>query len=332
MFKGFGAGAFTKQREPEPALSSPFQGLRTRGFHPYSMSGWQKLVIAFLGAALISSIALFVRTLSRPPGWNDPSNFESVTYVHPNVGKLKEAQQLFHDNKLEDARKIAVEALTTAPNSPVTTQLRDLLGDINTEIFFSKTPSARKTEYTVKRGDTLISIARRLHSTTDAIARVNKLNSTLIRPGEILAVPHLDFTITIDLPDERVIVHDGHGFFTQYPIESVDLPRSRKPVVQTRVAAKSFLKNGEQVTPDAGLANVAMPWIHLKRSGYVLYGVEESNENSDSEIAVEEKSSSADSTPAGRPPKGIAMLKEDIAQLDVLIRKGTPVTIILNRE
>jgi len=234
--------------------------------------------------------------------------------------------------KLEDARKIAVEALTTAPNSPVTTQLRDLLGDINTEIFFSKTPSARKTEYTVKRGDTLISIARRLHSTTDAIARVNKLNSTLIRPGEILAVPHLDFTITIDLPDERVIVHDGHDFITQYPIESVDLPRSRKPVVQTRVAAKSFLKNGEEVTPDAGLASVAMPWIHLKRSGYVLYGVEESNENSDSEIAVEEKSSSADSTPAGRPPKGIAMLKEDIAQLDVLIRKGTPVTIILNRE
>ena len=225
-----------------------------------------------------------------------------------------------------------MEALTTAPNSPVTTQLRDLLGDVNTEILFSKTPSPRKTEYTVKKGDTLISIARRLHSTTDAIARVNKLNSTLIRPGEVLAVPHLDFTITIDLPDERVIVHDGHGFFTQYPIESVDLPRSRKPVVQTKVAAKSFLKNGEHVTPDPGLSSVAMPWIHLKGNGYVLYGVEETSENSGSEIAVEDKTGSRDSGSASRPPKGIAMLKEDIAQLDVLIRKGTPVTIVLNRD
>ncbi len=332
MLKGLSAGAVRKRRRANAMSSSPFAGLQSRGLYASSMSLWQKLVIALLGAALISGTTLFIRALSRPPGWNDPSNFESVTYVHPNVGKLKEAQRLFHDSKWEDARKVLVEALTTAPNSPVTTQLRDLLGDVNTEIFFSKMPSSRKTDYTVKKGDTLISIARRLHSTTDAIARVNKLNSTLIRPGETLAVPHLDFTITIDLPDERVIVHDGHGFFTQYPIESVDLPASRKPVVQTKVTAKSFLKNGAQVTPDAASSDIATPWIHLKGRGYILYGVEESSENTGSEIAVEEKPASSDFPAESRPPKGIAMLKEDIAQLDLLIRKGTPVTVILNRE
>jgi LysM repeat protein len=193
-------------------------------------------------------------------------------------------------------------------------------------------PSARKTEYTVKTGDTLISIARRLHSTTEAIAKVNKLPSTLIRPGEILAVPHLDFTITIDLPDQRVIVHDGHGFFTQYPIESVDLPRTRKPVVQTKVMGKSFLKDGAQVRPDVASSSDTVAQIHLRGSGYTLYGVEENNENASSEIAVEEKPAPGASGSEPRPAKGIAMLKEDIAQLEVLIRKGTPVTIVLNRE
>lgn len=331
MAKGVSARTYG-ERSGIRASSSPFEGLRHRGFSTFQMPPWQKLVIALLSAALIGGVYFFVRALSRPPGWNDPSNFESVTYVHPNVGKLKKAQELFHDKKLEDARKILVEALTTAPNSPVTSQLRDLLGDVNTEIFFSKMPSSRKTEYTVKKGDTLISIAHRLHSTTDAIARVNKLNSTLIRPGEILAVPHLDFTITIDLPDERVIVHDGHGFFTQYPIESVDLPRIRKPLVQTKVAAKSFIKDGEQVAPDASSLLNVMPWIHLQGRGYILYGVEEASENSSSEIAVEEHAVASDATSVNHAPKGIAMLKEDIAELQVLIRKGTPVTIIVNRE
>jgi hypothetical protein len=75
-----------------------------------------------------------------------------------------------------------------------------------------------------------------------------------------------------------------------------------------------------------------MPWIHLQRRGYILYGVEENSENSSSGIEVEEKPEADNLVQANRPPKGIAMLKEDIAQLEVLIRKGTPVTVILNRE
>ena len=105
--------------------------------------------------------------------------------------------------KPDEARTILVTALITAPKSPVTRQLRDLLGDVNTEIFFSKEPSPRKTEYTVKRGDAISSIARKLESSAEAIMRVNDLDSTLIRPEEKLFVPRLDFTITIDLPRNR---------------------------------------------------------------------------------------------------------------------------------
>jgi LysM repeat protein len=256
-----------------------------------------------------------------------------VTYVLPSVNKLKWAQALVHEGKLSEARRILVETIITAPKSPVTRELRDLLGDVNTQIFFSKESSPRKSEYIVKRGDALSSIARKLESSAEAIMRVNDLNSTLIRPGEKLLVPQLDFTITIDLPRDRLVVHDSHGFFTQYPIASADLPPGRKPTIQTKVTAKSFWENGKPVRPSHGLQKEGTPRIDLGRAGYVLYGVEEDKDVSDSEIAVEtdDKKQTMDSRDANRPAQGIAMLKHDIAEIELLIRKGTPVTIILKQ-
>jgi LysM repeat protein len=298
------------------------------------MSFWQKTVVVVLGIAIFGGLTYFARIVFRPIGLERYKSTPWVTYVHPNVKKLKRAQALVSEGKLTEARAILVEALITAPKSPVTRELRDLLGDVNTQIFFSKEPSSRKTEYTVKRGDALVSIARKLESSTEAIMRVNDLDSTLIRPGEKLLVPRLDFTITIDLPRDRVVVHDSRGFFTQYPIASAELPRAQQPTIQTKVVAKSFWENGKPVRPSHGLQKEGTPRIDLGRTGYVLYGVEENRYASTSEIAIEadDKEQTVNSPDANSPPQGIAMLKNDIAEIELLIRKGTPVTIIRNRE
>jgi LysM repeat protein len=299
------------------------------------MSLWQKCVVVLLGVAVLGGATYFARIAFRPIGLERYKSIPLVTYVHPNVDKLKQAQVLVREGKLNEARAIVVKALVTAPKSPVTRELRDLLGEVNTQIFFSREPSPRKTEYTVKRGDALSSIARKLKSSTEAIIRVNDLDSTLIRPGEKLLVPQLDFTITIDLPRSRVIVHDGHGFFTQYPIASAELPPAREPTIQTKVTAKSFWENGRPVRPTQGFQEEeATPRIDLGHAGYVLYGVEEESDTDTSEIAVEadNKEGALNSRDSNHPPQGIAMLKNDIAEIELLIRKGTPVTIILNRE
>ena len=157
---------------------------------------------------------------------------------------------MVREGKLNEAREILVKALILEPKSPVTRDLRDLLGNVNTQIFFSKEPSPRKTEYIVKQGDALSSIARNLDSSAEAMMRVNNLDSPLIRPGEKLLVPRLDFAITIDLPNNRLVVHDARGFFTQYPIVSAQLPPTRRSEVETKVAAKSFWQNGETLQAD----------------------------------------------------------------------------------
>jgi LysM repeat protein len=296
------------------------------------MSLLQKCTIVLLGVAIFGSAAYIARVVFRPPGLARYKSMPWVNYVHPNVKKLKQAQTLVSEGKLNEARAILVNALITAPKSPVTRELRDLLGDVNTQIFFSKEPSPRKKEYIVKRGDALASIARKLQSSAEAIIRVNDLESTLIRPGEKLLVPQLDFTITIDLPRDRLIVHDSHGFFTQYPIASADLPPARQRTIQTKVLAKSFWENGKPVRTGDRPQKEGTPRIDLGRRGYVLYGVEEQTDASTSQIAVEadEQDGTSNSGDPDRPPQGIAMLKDDLAEIELLIRKGTPVTVILN--
>jgi LysM repeat protein len=296
------------------------------------MSLLQKCTIGVLGAAIFGGAAYIARVVFRPPGLARYKSIPWVNYVHPNIKKLKQAQTLVSQGNLNEARAILVNALITAPKSPVTRELRDLLGDVNTQIFFSKEPSPRKIEYTVKRGDALSSIARKLQSSAEAIMRVNDLDSTLIRPGEKLFVPQLDFTITIDLPRNRVIVHDSHGFFTQYPIASADLPPTRHPRIQTKVAAKSFWKNGKPVRAGHGFQNEGTPRINLTHRGYVLYGVEENSDATTTQIAVDADDNQAtqNSLDSDRPPQGIAMLKDDLAEIELLIRKGTPVTVILD--
>ena len=295
---------------------------------------WQKCIIALLGIAIIGSAAYVGRLVFRPQGLVRYKSIPWVTYVHPNVKKLKEAQTLVDEGNLKDARTILINALITSAKSPVTRELRDLLGDVDTQIFFSKEPSPRKTEYTVKPGDALSSIARKLQSSAEAIVRVNNLNSTLIRPGEKLLVPSLDFTITIDLPRGRVVVHDSHGFFTQYPIASSELPKTRQSTIQTKVAAKSFWEDGKPVRGRGALQQKGTPRIELGRRGYVLYGVEEESDTTNPQIAIDadDKEKTQDTDDTRQPPQGIAMLKDDLAEIEVLIHKGTPVTIILNRE
>lgn len=298
------------------------------------MSFWQKCVVVLLGVAIFGGAAYFARIAFRPVELTRLESIPWVKYVHPNVKRLKQAQDLAHEGKLHEAQALLVKALVIAPKSPVTGELRDLLGNVNAQIFFSKEPSPGKTEYIVKQGDALSSIARKLDSSPEAIIRINNLDSTLIRPGEKLLVPRLDFAITVDLPDNRLVVQDSRGFFTQYPIVSVQLPPTRRSAVQTKVTTKSFWENGKPLQADHGMQKEGTPRIDLGHPGYVLYGVGEERQASTSEIAVSTDDNGQTTNPshANGPPQGIAMMKEDIADIALLSRKGTPVTIILSQE
>src|SRR5204862_7483728 len=146
------------------------------------MSFWQKCVVILFAIAIFGGAGYFAYIAFRPVELARLQSIPWVKYVHPNIKRLKQAQDLVRERKLNEAREILIKALVLEPKSPVTRDLRHLLGNVNAQIFFSKEPSPRKTEYIVKQGDALSSIARKLDSSAEAIMHVNNLDSPLIRP------------------------------------------------------------------------------------------------------------------------------------------------------
>ncbi len=259
-------------------------------------------------------------------------------FVHPILAEVEKARKLHTAGKATEAQTLLREQLRLHPQAPDARAARELLGAINTELFFSRDELYGKTEYVVQRGDSLGRIARKLKSSPEMIMRANDLDSTLIRVGERLVVPDGDFTLTIDLERERVVVHHGDGFFKQYPIQSIDVPRSSQSRVSTKVTATTFWKEGKRVLPSVQNLADATAWVLLDRPGYILYGVSEEGgvEPETVEIREQEQPPADDATPTPAsnpdiPPRGIALLKDDLAELQLLLSRGTPVTILRER-
>ena len=57
-------------------------------------------------------------------------------YRHPLIATLKQAQDLKRAGKLQDAQKVLRDALVLYPQAEEAQAARDLLGEINTELFF----------------------------------------------------------------------------------------------------------------------------------------------------------------------------------------------------
>nr|MDQ6913275.1 LysM peptidoglycan-binding domain-containing protein [Verrucomicrobiota bacterium] len=308
---------------------------------PRPMKKWQLVIVVLLALFIGYGAGYFTRRIrfayqeaSLTPLPPQPR------YRHPLIAQIEAARQLRTAGKLPEAQKLLYNQLRLYPQAEEARAARELLGSVNTELFSSNKSIYGKVEYVVERGDSLARIAHKLNSTPAMIMRSNNLDSTLIHPGDRLLVPDGEFTLTIDLPKERVVVHHGDGFFKQYPIQSVELPRSSQPSTVTKVTATVFWKDGERIAADAAETSEATPWIHLARPGYILYGVSEESGVEGDAVEVSEEGTSnpretasvSPSPSADTPPHGIALLKDDLLELELFLRRGTPVTIIRDRK
>ena len=253
-------------------------------------------------------------------------------FVPPLVSDVEKARKLCDQGKTADAQKLLADELRLYPHGPETDSARELLGEINTQLFFASDNLYGKTEYTVQPHDSLARIAQKLKSTPDMIMRANSLNSTVIRPGERLLVPDTQFSLTVNLPEQRVVVDHGGAFFKQYPIQSESLPKSSQSEVATKVTDTTLWKDGKRVSPKGAALDGATPWVNLERSAYVLYGVSGNDgpagRNRQHDVSGANAAAAAPPPNPDQPPHGIALFKDDLSELQLLLSRGTPVTII----
>src|SRR5437588_2241279 len=222
------------------------------------------------------------------------------------------AAKLRQDGKMPEARAALAAFVQKFPNSPHADEAKDLLGEINIDIFLSRTPSPEKEEYIVKPGDVLQRVAHKVKSTPELIMRMNGLNGTMLHIGEHLLVSHPDFAIVVQRKPKLLVLLNHGGFFKQYHISEEKLPAKVPNKVSTKVAEVMAWRDGKRVGFGTKEFIGSTRWIRIASQAYTIYSVPDS-------------AHPALSQPP--PPQGLGLAAADVEELSSLVNNKTPVTI-----
>ncbi|HXY61101.1 MAG TPA: LysM peptidoglycan-binding domain-containing protein [Chthoniobacterales bacterium] len=222
------------------------------------------------------------------------------------------AAKLRQDGKIPEARAALTTFIQKYPTSPHADEAKDLLGEVNVDIFLSRTPSPEKEEYIVKPGDVLAKVARKVKSTPELIMRMNNLNGTMLHIGERLLISHPDFAIVVQRKPKLLVLLNHGGFFKQYHIQEEKLPASTSSKVTARVTEVMAWRDGKRVGFGTKEFIGSTRWIRLSSQAYTIYSV-----------------SDAAHPNLGQPPppQGIGLVAADVEELSSLVNNKTPVTI-----
>ncbi len=232
--------------------------------------------------------------------------------VDTTLPEFQSAAQFRQEGKLPEARNALTAFIQKYPTSPNAEAAKDLLGEVNIDIFLSRTPSPEKEEYTVKPGDVLQKIARKLKTTPELIMRMNNLSGTMLHIGERLLISHPDFSIVVQRKPKLFILLNHSTFFKQYHIREEKLAPKQPAKVSTRVAEIMAWKDQKRVGFGTKDYVGSTRWIRLSAPAYTIYSVADGTHPT------------IESPPA---PSGLGLAAGDVEELSSLVNSKTPVTI-----
>lgn len=274
------------------------------------------IVIVFLLAAIAGGAGIFIYELYMKPARlarEDHASGAAALPPDPSLPEFGKCEQVESAGNLVETRTAWEAFIDNHPYSTKLKEARKRLGEINSQIVLSRTPSPDKEEYLVKSGDVITRVAAKMKSTPELIMRSNGREGTMLRIGEKLMITPLDLSIVINRKEEEVTLLNHGRFFKEYSWRSAKIPQSKKPgPFPGKVSDKMAWHEGQRINfEDKSYAGSAR-WISFTVSGYTLY-----SEPSDAEAAGK----------VNKPPAGIGMAPEDMEELSTLISKGNPVTI-----
>jgi LysM repeat protein len=228
------------------------------------------------------------------------------------LAEFQAAAQLRQEGKLPEARAALTAFIEKYPTGPHVDEAKDLLGEVNIDIFLSRTPSPEKEEYIVKSGDVLQKIAHKMKSTPELIMRMNNLSGTMLRIGEHLLISHPDFAIFVQRKPKVLVLLDHGAFFKQYHVREEKLAPKQPAKVQTKVAEVMAWKGGKRVGIGSKDYVSSTRWIRLAAPAYMIYSLPD-NAHPNLEQPP--------------PPSGLGLAATDAEELSTLVKAQMPVTI-----
>lgn len=220
--------------------------------------------------------------------------------------------------QLLQARDAFYAFIEQNPQSSKIEEAKNLLGDINTEIFLSPVAAPEKEVYIVKQGDVINRVAGKMKTTGEMIMRANHLTGSMLRIGQKLMVAPGEFSVVINRKQDKVIVLNKNRFFKQYPI--LGWPPA--------LAKKTDGKPTPPIAKQAGKVTERIAWLNGTRVTFADKGYNESTHWIQINIGHCTLHSVADEKAEGRPPGGgIVLSPKALSELAALLKKGDPVTL-----
>ncbi len=226
----------------------------------------------------------------------------------PTTPDFEKAQALKRDLQYPEARDALIGFLTRYPDSSHRQEAETMLGDINLAELCSGKPGPNKVEYIVQRGDVLDRVAHKTKSNPELIYQANGLDRIMLRIGQKLEVPQVDFTIDVHLKQKKLVLLDRGHFFKSYVLQDFRPLGKKVPVINTKVQEKIAFKDGRRVPFGSKEFPASLRSLTLAgQPGYTIYA--------------------ADANPDKPGGTGLGVAASDAEELHTLVSVGTPVTI-----
>jgi hypothetical protein len=288
------------------------------------------LTLAFLGGTLLAAW-WFYENIDRPERRADARLRQreqagtAGTLPDPSHPSYVKAIESLTAGEIDSAHAQLARMLDIYHDSPHAAEARRIIGEINMDRLFSRSPMPGKRDYVVKPGDSLLRIEKGSRTTIPFLRVLNRLSSHVLQPGDRLVYQPLEFEIDIDLSRKVLTLHrQGAGgtdreFFKEYAVAAVALPPGTPKTLKTQIHEKAAWLGDKKIGPVDPKYAFARKWMQTTsrpaRPGLLLRPVSEHT------------APPAPDDEEAKPAFGIFLDDGDLEELNTIIRPGTPLVL-----
>ncbi|HNR94716.1 MAG TPA: L,D-transpeptidase family protein [Kiritimatiellia bacterium] len=194
---------------------------------------------------------------------------------------LAEARKAQQDDDLLGARTRALALLAQSDNPGIISAAEQILNSVNIALATTPRPMPEKTEYTIKRGDTISGLAKKFKTTTQLIQKSNGIKGHVIRAGDLLRILSGEFAITVSKSQNDLVLTFNGQFFKRYRVGTGKFGKTPtgKFVVSDKIVNPPWWRPDGKMVPYGDKENVlGTHWMALRSlddpglRGYGIHG------------------------------------------------------------
>ena len=303
------------------------------------------LALAFLAGTFLAAY-WFYDTIDRPEQEavkdlnRRAREVATLPAPDPAAASFQKAMDAVAAGEIDSAHEQFTRLLKVYPSSPKVPEVRRILGEINLDRLFSRSPMPGKRDYIVKPGDSLARIEKGSLTTIPFLKQLNNLSSLNLQPGDRLVYQPLEFELEVDLSDSTLTVRQKAAagldptFFKSYPLTAVVLPPHSPKTFKSQIQEKVAWLDGRKLPvtdPKYSFARKRLVTASRPGRANLILRPEADRHDPPSEPAAplpSDKSDEATARPAAPPGlHGLFLADSDMEELSTILRVGTPIVV-----